>query len=216
MAGNFIIMDQSGFRHQIRTTLLLLFVLAFSISPGVVAEVVKRPNIIIFLVDDMGWQDTSVPFWIHKTPFNERYHTPSMERLASEGMIFTQAYASSVCSPARVSLMSGMNAARRRVTNWTLERNRSVDGKSDILSYPDWNVNGVQPSDTIPHSAYATMLPRLLKENGYFTIHSYPSRDQYTYSNQDDIDAAVESHQTVGLNKTHKPCCRESSDPESN
>jgi arylsulfatase A-like enzyme len=130
-----------------------------------------KPNIILFLVDDMGWQDTSVPFWTKKTPFNERYHTPAMERLACEGMIFTQAYASSVCSPTRVSLITGMNAARHRVTNWTLERNASVDGKSDILTYPDWNVNGVQPVDTIERSAYATMLPRILKDNGYYTIH---------------------------------------------
>jgi arylsulfatase A-like enzyme len=130
-----------------------------------------RPNIILFMVDDMGWQDTSVPFWKEKTPFNKRYHTPAMERMASEGMMFTQAYASSVCSPTRVSLMTGMNAARHRVTNWTLQRNASVDGKSDILSYPEWNVNGVQPSDTVPRSVYATMLPQILKDNGYYTIH---------------------------------------------
>lgn len=59
----------------------------------------KRPNIVLFLVDDMGWQDTSVPFWDRKTPFNARYHTPHMERLAREGMKFTQAYATPVCSP---------------------------------------------------------------------------------------------------------------------
>ncbi len=164
-------MNQSCFRRQLKATVGLLYVLAFSINPGVGAEVVKRPNIIMFLVDDMGWQDTSVPFWTKRTPFNERYHTPAMEKLAREGMIFTQAYASSVCSPTRVSLMSGMNAARHRVTNWTLERDKPVDGKSDILAYPDWNVNGVQPVDTIPHSVYANMLPELLKENGYFTIH---------------------------------------------
>jgi arylsulfatase A-like enzyme len=94
-----------------------------------------------------------------------------MERLAAEGMMFTQAYASSVCSPTRVSLMSGMNAARHRVTNWTLRRNTSVDGDHEILSYPEWNMNGVQPVDTIERSAYATMLPQILKDNGYFTIH---------------------------------------------
>jgi len=47
-------------------------------------------------------------------------------------MMFTQAYASSVCSPTRVSLMSGMNAARDRVTNWTLERDKPVDRKSFV------------------------------------------------------------------------------------
>uniref|UniRef100_UPI003217540B sulfatase n=1 Tax=uncultured Draconibacterium sp. TaxID=1573823 RepID=UPI003217540B len=131
----------------------------------------SKPNIILFLVDDMGWQDTSVPFWKEKTEFNNRYHTPGMERLASEGMMFTQAYASSVCSPTRVSLMCGMNAARHRVTNWTLRRNASVDAKHEVLEYPDWNVNGVQPVDSIERSTYATMLPQILKDNGYFTIH---------------------------------------------
>jgi len=131
----------------------------------------SKPNIIMFLVDDMGWQDTSVPFWNRKTPYNERYHTPGMERLAADGMVFTQAYASSVCSPTRVSLMSGLNAARHRVTNWTLERNASVDGKSKVLNYPSWNVNGVQPTDTIENSVHATLLPQILNDNGYFTIH---------------------------------------------
>jgi len=134
-------------------------------------KIEKGPNIVMFMVDDMGWQDTSVPFWTKKTPFNERYSTPAMERLANEGMMFTQAYASSVSSPTRVSLMTGMNAARHRVTNWTLQRNASVDGKSDILSYPEWNVNGVQPVDTISRSVYAKMLPQILRDNGYYTIH---------------------------------------------
>jgi len=47
----------------------------------------QRPNIILFMVDDMGWQDTSLPFCEEKTPLNRRYHTPNMERLASEGMM---------------------------------------------------------------------------------------------------------------------------------
>lgn len=70
------------------------------------------PNIVLFLVDDMGWQDTSVPFYSEQTAFNDRYHTPNMEKLAAQGMKFTQAYATPVCSPSRVSLMTGMNAAR--------------------------------------------------------------------------------------------------------
>lgn len=131
----------------------------------------KHPNIILFLVDDMGWQDTSVPFWTEKTPFNERYHTPNMERMASEGMKFTQAYACTVCSPTRTSLMTGMNAARHKVTNWTLRRNISTDKADQELDFPRWNVNGLQPVDTIDQSVMATTLPRLLQQNGYYTIH---------------------------------------------
>ena len=130
-----------------------------------------RPNIILFMVDDMGWQDTSVPFWTEKTPLNERYHTPNMERLASQGMLFTQAYACAVSSPTRVSLITGMNAARHRVTNWTLQKNASNDAKSDVLTFPQWNVNGICQAPNIPHTYEITSLPQLLKNSGYHTIH---------------------------------------------
>lgn len=130
-----------------------------------------RPNIVMFLVDDMGWQDTSEPFWKQKTPFNERYHTPNMERLAREGMKFTQAYAMPICSPTRVSLMTGMNAARHRVTNWTLEKNASNDAADDKLEFPLWNVNGLSPVEGIERTVYATPLPQILHDHGYYTVH---------------------------------------------
>jgi arylsulfatase A-like enzyme len=132
----------------------------------------QKPNIILFMVDDMGWQDTSVPFWNKKTAFNSRYQTPNMERLASEGMKFTQAYATPVCTPTRVSLISGMNAARHRVTNWTLRRNTSMVKPPTGLQMPKWNLNGAQPTDSIEQSVHITPLPQLLKDNGYLTIHT--------------------------------------------
>lgn len=70
------------------------------------AHAQRKPNIVVFLVDDMGWQDTSVPFHTAVTALNRKYHTPNMERLAARGMKFTQAYAATVCSPSRVSLMA--------------------------------------------------------------------------------------------------------------
>lgn len=131
----------------------------------------SSPNIIVFMVDDMGWQDTSVPFWTKKTMLNETYHTPNMERLAKEGMKFTQAYATPVCTPTRVSLISGMNAARHRVTNWTLKRNVSPVQPPKGLKMPEWNVNGAQPTDSIERSTHITALPQILKNHGYETIH---------------------------------------------
>jgi arylsulfatase A-like enzyme len=130
------------------------------------------PNIIVFMVDDMGWQDTSVPFWTEKTAFNKIYQTPNMERLAAEGMKFTDAYATSVCTPTRVSLMTGMNAARHRVTNWTLQKDKQPVADGEILKQPDWNVNGMSPVKDTPNAIYATPLPQLLKDAGYYTIHS--------------------------------------------
>ena len=138
-------------------------------------EIVEAPpNIVLFLVDDMGWQDTSVPFWHERTPFNDRYHTPNMERMAREGMKFTQAYATPVCSPTRISLMTGMNAARHRVTNWTLKKDalQPMETNHETLLFPEWNVNGMSPVSDDEKAVHATPLPRVLQNEGYFTIHS--------------------------------------------
>ena len=130
-----------------------------------------RPNFVFFLVDDMGWQETSVPFHTDVTALNRRYHTPNMERLAAQGMKFTQAYASAVCSPTRVSALTGMNAARHRVTNWTLRRNASPDNPSQVIEPPAWNVNGISASADIERTTRVTPLPALLRPAGYRTIH---------------------------------------------
>ena len=118
----------------------------------------KRPNIILFMVDDMGWQDTSVPFHTQKTPLNNRYNTPNRERLAAMGVKFTQAYASSVSSPSRCSLMTGVNAARHRVTNWTFTKNVPTDERHETLKMPQWNVNGIQAVEDVPYSFSVTSL----------------------------------------------------------
>lgn len=131
----------------------------------------ERPNIVLFLVDDMGWQDTSVPFHTETMAFNKRYRTPNMERLANQGVKFTQAYACSVCSPTRISLMTGLNAARHRVTNWTLHKDATNDRKHPALAFPKWNVNGLSPTKGIERTLHATALPAFLREVGYLTIH---------------------------------------------
>ncbi|HEX7262354.1 MAG TPA: sulfatase [Luteolibacter sp.] len=130
-----------------------------------------KPNIIVFLVDDMGWQDTSVPFGRETTPLNRKYHTPNMEKLAAGGMKFTQAYATPVCTPSRVSLMTGQNAARHRVTNWTKDKNKSTDADTPRLTLPAWNVNGWSPDPATPRAAHGPALPALLRDAGYRTIH---------------------------------------------
>ncbi len=126
-----------------------------------------RPNILFFLVDDMGWQDTSVPFWNQTTPFNQHYRTPNMERLAKQGRKFTQAYACAVCSPTRTSIMTGQNAARHRVTNWTLFEDRETSGKTPRLLPPrNWKKQGLQPG-------ISPTLPQILRDQfGYRTIHA--------------------------------------------
>lgn len=135
------------------------------------ATVQQRPNIILFLVDDMGWQDTSLPFWTQRTPYNDIFETPNMERLGREGMVFTQAYACNLSSASRCSLITGANNARHRVTNWTLERDKPVDRPDSTLLPPDWNYNGVAQVEGTPNTFVATSFVDLLRQNGYHTIH---------------------------------------------
>jgi arylsulfatase A-like enzyme len=139
--------------------------------PSSTARTSPPPNILVFLVDDMGWQDTSVPFHSSATPLNQRYRTPAMARLAASGMKFTQAYVASVCSPSRVSLLTGLNAARHRVTNWTMRRDRATDAPHPTLVPPAWNVNGISPDPATPRAICAPTLPGLLRQVGYRTVH---------------------------------------------
>ncbi len=70
------------------------------------------PNVVVILIDDLGWLDTGV----YGSTF---YETPHIDRLAAEGVRFTEFYtASSVCSPTRASLMTGKHPARLHLTNW--------------------------------------------------------------------------------------------------
>lgn len=139
--------------------------------PAVAATPSARPNIVLFMVDDMGWQDTSVPFWTQRTAYNDTYRTPNMERLAERGMMFTQAYACAISSPSRCSLITGSNAARHRVTNWTMERGVSTDMPSADFVLPAWNVNGVSPVEGVEQTFAGTSFVELLHRAGYYTIH---------------------------------------------
>lgn len=151
---------------------IFLFLLVTGISISLPAQPKPRPNIIIFLIDDMGWQDTSVPFWKEETPLNKRYRTPNMVRLAAEGVKFTNAYAAPVCTPTRVSILTGMNVAHHQVTNWTSPvRNNNTDAKDEQFEPANWKINGLSPVD-YPRTVKATPFPQLLKDAGYFTVHA--------------------------------------------
>ncbi len=135
------------------------------------APATAPPNLVVFLVDDLGWQDTSVSFGGPRLPAHAAFRTPNLERLCAEGTRFTQAYSHCVCSPTRVSMMTGANPARHRVTNWTLHRDRPTDGKQEVLRLPEWNVNGLSPEPGVPRSFQAQTLAQVLREVGYRTIH---------------------------------------------
>lgn len=124
-----------------------------------------RPNIIVVLVDDMGVMDTSVPFLTDSSgqsvryPLNDFYRTPNMERLAKQGIRFNQFCAMSVCSPTRLSIMTGKNGARHRTTNW-IDPDRNNAGPKGP---PTWNWRGLTSSDQT--------LAKILQSAGYRTIH---------------------------------------------
>ncbi len=95
-----------------------------------------------------------------------------MEKMAAEGMKFTNAYATPVCTPTRVSMLTGMNLAHHRVTNWTSPvRDKPTDVTDNQFALADWNYNGLSPVAGVPKTVHATSFVQLLKDAGYFTIH---------------------------------------------
>ncbi len=123
----------------------------------------KAPNIILFLVDDMGWEDSSVPFWKDSVDNNRYMRTTNISQLAKEGMKFTNAYAASpVCSPTRTSIMTGMNPAHTQITNWIPGRGNHPEADQKLL-IPHWRINGLDQKDVT--------LPQILKDHGYVTAH---------------------------------------------
>lgn len=159
-----------------KKTSLRTLMLGSVLPAAAMAQMAQQPNIIFFLVDDMGWNETSVPFYKERVALNDRYRTPNMERLAAMGVKFTNAYSCPVSSPARCSLMSGMNAARHRVTNYVHNYNQNTNASGGALTLPEWNYNGIQPATTKQpvdkvNTTLVTPLPQLLKNAGYTTIH---------------------------------------------
>lgn len=152
--------------HSIRICLLLLVTALWVVPLPLVAQSAPaKPNIVVFLVDDMGGMDTSLPFLTDERghakryPLNDFYRTPSMERLATQGIRFNNFCAMSVCSPTRISIMTGQIAARHHATNWINPDNNN----KGPLGPPNWNWRGLTKE--------SVTLPRLLAANGYRTIH---------------------------------------------
>lgn len=95
----------------IRSTLGLLS-LGLGVT-GATASAANPPNIVLFLIDDMGWRDLGAYG-------SDYYQTPAIDRLAKEGVKFTDAYAAcAVCTPSRAALLTGKYPARLLMTNWT-------------------------------------------------------------------------------------------------
>jgi arylsulfatase A len=111
----------------------------------------KKPNVIFFLVDDLGWSDIGING-------SEFYETPNIDNLASEGVRFTDAYAAAhVCSPTRASILTGKYPASMNLTDW-------LPGRRD---FPFQKIKNVVSNQHVPYDI--NTLPIVLKNNGYNT-----------------------------------------------
>ncbi len=125
---------------------LLLSCLALS----ALAAEKKRPNFVFLLVDDLGWGD----FGCYGATF---YETPHIDKLAKDGMLFTNAYsACTVCSPSRAAILSGRYPARLHLTDWITGHKKPFAK----LAVPNWKTK-------MDHER--VLLPEALKEAGYAT-----------------------------------------------
>lgn len=137
-------------RTPFNTSLLLLcsvFIGLLSAPARAATEAPPHPNILVIFIDDMGWSDLGC-FHGTKAP------TPNIDRLASEGLRFTNFYVNPLCSPSRVALSTGQYPQRWRISSYLAERRaNTARGMAQWL--------GVE----------APMLARALQKAGYATGH---------------------------------------------
>ena len=144
---------------SLRTIVLALAVAAL---PSTVAA---QPNILLILADDMSWVGTSVQIDPGREDSKSDYHlTPALERLAREGMRFTDAYAPHPnCSPTRLAIQTGKSPAQLRMTD--------IINRGSGQFYEGLPMIPPQHIDHIPHGE--TTIAELLKQHrpGYRTAH---------------------------------------------
>jgi arylsulfatase A-like enzyme len=125
--------------------------LAVALAGGV-ASGAERPNIVLILADDLGWQEPGFA----GSDFNE---TPNLDRLAKQGMVFTQAYAAAGnCAPSRACLLSGQYTPRHGV----YAVGNTSRGPAELMRLvPIRNTSGL--------SADEFTLPKAMRSAGYAT-----------------------------------------------
>ncbi len=115
----------------------------------------QPPNIVLILVDDLGWKDLSCYG-------SEFYETPHLDRLVAGGMKFTDAYAACpVCSPTRASIMTGKYPARVGITDWIDWQGTTHPARGKLVDVPYLK--------QLPLSERS--IARSLRDAGYATWH---------------------------------------------
>ena len=129
----------------------------------------RKPNFVLILIDDLGWMDAGC----YGSTF---YETPNIDRLAAEGMRFTNGYAAcAVCSPTRAAVMTGRYPARLGVTDWIRARFQSGKIPANKKNPTDY-VGGKNRKLLCPPNALWMELEELtiaeaLKSAGYTSCH---------------------------------------------
>ena len=130
----------------------------------------KKLNFILINIDDLGWKDL--------TCYGSRfYETPNIDRLATQGVKFTDAYAScAVCSPTRASIMTGRYPARIGVTDWIHHLDKKGQQAYGENENPAAYVGGKKRRLLCPPNPYwmdldEVTIAEVLKSAGYTTCH---------------------------------------------
>ena len=152
--------------------LLALGLIALLAAPSTAATQGAAPpaNLVVFLVDDLGWSDTAVAWHPAQEAMARPFATPAIAALAARGAIFSDAHAASpVCSPSRAALLTGLHPARTRITDWIGHcgpTTQPAPGPKLLhrLGVPAWREDGL---DSREHRTLA----QHLQANGYRTLH---------------------------------------------
>ena len=127
-------------------------------------EPAAKPNIILFLVDDMGWMDCGAYG-------SEYYETPNIDRFAKRAMRFTNAYAQPLCSPTRSSLLTGQYSARHGVTSATGHQPPQPAGHQFLPDTAPANQPMLMPESKNYLDPAQYTLAEALRDAGYRTAH---------------------------------------------
>lgn len=103
------------------------FVIVVLVLPCAIYAEGRKPNVLLILTDDQGTLDVNCYG-------SKDLYTPNLDRLAGEGVRFTQAYAHAVCCPARAMLLTGRHPQRSNVNNWTQGDLKASRGLNMTLS----------------------------------------------------------------------------------
>lgn len=151
------------------TARFALFLLLCQIQLVVALAAGERPNIIVYMVDDLGWNHLSAN-QVTMGTHNPIYQTPNLERLANEGLSFTHAYAQPNCAPTRAAMLSGQYPARMHNDVYVVG-SLSRFNKNAQKGFTQKTASFIPQKQTEDVAPEAITIAEALKENGYATAH---------------------------------------------